>query len=116
MGFSLGKFRALPAAMLAARPGWPYAEMLSRWDASRDKGNRITTRVPCGDYFHVRDDALRAHATQVDPDGPWFRAPLELQKKAWPTEDYELARSLVESTGNGMEDDLFAGARETVCA
>jgi mycothiol S-conjugate amidase len=116
MGFSLAKFRAIHEAMLAAGLESPYAEMLSRWDASRDKGSRITTRVPCGDYFHVRDDALRAHATQVDPDGPWFRAPLELQKKAWPTEDYELARSLVEPSGDGTEDDLFAGIRESVCA
>jgi len=116
MGFSLAKFRAIHEAMLAAGLESPYAEMLSRWDASRDKGSRITTRVPCGDYFHVRDDALRAHATQVDPDGPWFRAPLELQKKTWPTEDYELARSLVEPSGDGTEDDLFAGIRESVCA
>jgi mycothiol S-conjugate amidase len=116
MGFSLAKFRAVHEAMLAAGLESPYGEMLSKWDASRDKGNRITTRVPCGDYFHVRDDALRAHATQVDPDGPWFRAPLELQKKAWPTEDYELARSLVEPYGDGIEDDLFAGIRESVCA
>jgi mycothiol S-conjugate amidase len=68
--------------------------------------------VACGDYFHVRDDALRAHATQVDPDGFWFRVPMEIQKAAWPTEDYELARSLVDT--NLPEDDLFAGVRETL--
>jgi mycothiol S-conjugate amidase len=116
MGFSLAKFRAIHEAMLAAGLESPYAEWLDNWDESRDKGSRITTRVPCADYFQVRDDALRAHATQVDPDGPWFRAPLEIQKKAWPTEDFELARSLVERTGDGVEDDLFAGVRETVCA
>ena len=52
-----------------------------------DKGERITTRVECADYFPVRDDALRAHATQVDPDGFWFQVPMELQQRAWPTED-----------------------------
>ena len=57
---------------------------------------RITTRVPCADYFPVRDKALLAHATQIDPDGPWFAVRCELQQKAWPTEDYELARPLVE--------------------
>jgi mycothiol S-conjugate amidase len=94
----------------------PYTEWLANWDdgGPRDKGHRITTRVPCADFFEVRDDALRAHATQVDPDGGWFRVPLALQRKAWPTEDYELARSLVNS--EPPEDDLFAGVLETVCA
>jgi mycothiol S-conjugate amidase len=35
--------------------------------------------------------------------------PLEVHQKAWPTEDYELARSLVEA--ELPEDDLFAGLR-----
>ena len=35
----------------------------------------------------------------------------ELQQKVWPTEDYELARSLVET--ELPEDDLFAGIRGT---
>jgi len=70
----------------------------------------VTTQVPCGDYFDVRDRALIAHATQVDPTSFWFACPLELQQKAWPTEDYELARSLVEAPT--PEDDLFAGVRE----
>ena len=30
---------------------------------------RVTTRVECSEYFAQRDDALRAHATQIDPDG-----------------------------------------------
>jgi mycothiol S-conjugate amidase len=30
----------------------------------------------------------------------------------WPTEDYELARSVVDTTT--PEDDLFAGVRDTV--
>jgi mycothiol S-conjugate amidase len=57
----------------------------------------------------VRDEALRAHATQVDPDGPWFHVPLEIQQEVWPTEDFELARCLVDTTV--PEDDLFAGIR-----
>jgi mycothiol S-conjugate amidase len=30
---------------------------------------RVTTRVPCSDYFTQRDEALKAHATQIDPNG-----------------------------------------------
>ena len=38
--------------------------------------------------------------------------PAEVQRAAWPTEDYHLARSLVDA---GLpEDDLFAGIRERV--
>jgi mycothiol S-conjugate amidase len=57
---------------------------------------------------------LRAHATQVDPDGWWFKVPLAIQQQAWPTEDFELARSIVDSPL--PEDDLFAGVRERVRA
>ena len=103
MGFSLAKFRAVHEAMLAAGLESPYAEMLSRWDASRDKGSRITTRVPCADFFAVRDQALLAHATQIDPGSSWFACPLEVQQAAWPTEDYHLARALV-NAGRPEED------------
>jgi mycothiol S-conjugate amidase len=112
MSFSLPRVRALHEAMLAAGLDSPYAEWLEKWDPARDKGRRITTRVPCAEYFEVRDDALRAHATQVDPDGPWFHVPLSVQKEAWPTEDYELVRCVVDRSES--EDDLFAGIRESV--
>jgi len=115
LGFSRRRLAALHEAMLAAGIESPYAEWLDNWsdsDDERDKGPRITTRVACGEYFHVRDDALRAHATQVDPDGWWFSVPLELQRSVWPTEDYELARSVVDAPL--PEDDLFAGVRETL--
>jgi mycothiol S-conjugate amidase len=113
--FTKAKFTALHEGMLAAGLESPYAEMVERWeDDGRDKGHRITTQVDCASYFQVRDDALRAHATQVDPDGFWFRAPMEVQQRVWPTEDYELVRSMVDSPL--PEDDLFAGVRDTVDA
>jgi mycothiol S-conjugate amidase len=115
MGFSKERVTALHEAMLGAGLKSPYAEWLEKWgesDDARDKGPRVTTRVVCDGYFSVRDDALRAHATQVDPDGFWFQVPLEIQRAAWPTEDYELARSLVDAPL--PEDDLFSGVRETL--
>ncbi|NYH45040.1 mycothiol S-conjugate amidase [Micromonospora jinlongensis] len=114
IGFSKGKIMALHEGMLAAGLESPYEEWLKRWEDRPDKGPRITTRVECADYFTVRADALRAHATQVDPDGFWFQVPMELQQRAWPTEDYELARSMVDSPL--PESDLFAGVRETAHA
>jgi mycothiol S-conjugate amidase len=68
---------------------------------------RLTTRVPCADWFEVRDRALLAHATQVEPGGWWFQVPQEVQREVWPTEDYQLARSLIE-VGTLPESDLFA--------
>jgi mycothiol S-conjugate amidase len=115
MTFSKPRVVALHEAMLAAGLASPYEKWLEQWDDSRDRSARITTRVPCAEWFPVRDDALRAHATQVDPDGPWFQVPMEIQQRVWPTEDYELVRSLVGDTGPD-EDDLFAGVREAVTA
>ncbi|MBD0292230.1 MAG: mycothiol conjugate amidase Mca [Jiangellaceae bacterium] len=87
----------------------PYAERLAEWEPDPEYDRRVTTRVPCAEFFAVRDKALLAHATQIDPDGSWFAVPLDVRQQAWPTEDYELARSLVDS--QLPEDDLFAGLR-----
>ncbi|MFI9816232.1 mycothiol conjugate amidase Mca [Saccharothrix variisporea] len=114
-GFSRAKLLAFHEAMIARGEESPYAEWLAGWDADKpDVIERVTTRVECADYFPVRDEALKAHATQIDPDSRWFAVPLEMQREVWPTEEYELARSLVDSTL--PEDDLFAGVREKVTA
>ena len=69
---------------------------------------RITTRVPIGEFYDVRERALLAHATQVDPNERfWFGLPTEVAREVHPFDDYVLARSLVDSTP--PEDDLFAG-------
>ncbi|MEV0127369.1 mycothiol conjugate amidase Mca [Dactylosporangium sp. NPDC050688] len=109
MGWSKARMLALHEAMIEATGESPYTEWLQRWEERDDKGDRVTTRVPCGEFFEARDDALRAHATQVDPDGFWFAVPLNIQQKIWPTEDYELVRSHVDT--RTPEDDLFAGVR-----
>jgi mycothiol S-conjugate amidase len=112
MGFTKKRVETLHAALVAEGLPSPYEEWLKNWDSGRDKTNRITTRIECADYFEVRDDALRAHATQVDPNGSWFSVPREFQMKHWPTEDYELVRSFVDS--RIPEDELFAGVRERI--
>lgn len=104
---------ALDAVMHENGLDSPYRERLANWPEDPKQAERLTTFIPASDYFQVRDDALRAHATQVDPDGFWFAVPLALQRKAWPTEDYQLAQSHVSSSL--PEDDLFAGI-PTTCA
>ncbi|MFK5645423.1 mycothiol conjugate amidase Mca [Ornithinimicrobium sp. LYQ121] len=107
-GWSVERMERLDAAMVEAGHEPPYRDWLV--NLRRRPPRALTTRVPCADHFAARDDALRAHATQVDPDGHWFEVPLELQRQAWPTEDFELARSLVPVSV--PEEDLFAGVRE----
>jgi mycothiol S-conjugate amidase len=114
LGFHKPRIVALDDAAVAAGIDSPFREWLDSWEDKPEDADRLTTRVQCGDYFAVRDAALRAHATQVDPKGRWFAIPLPLQQQAWPTEDYQLARSLVETTI--PEDDLFAGLRAPVDA
>ena len=114
-GFSKERWTKLHEAMLAAGLESPFTEWLDKWTETEEqtqKAARVTTRVVCDEYFSVRDDALRAHETQVDPDGFWFKVPSEIQRSVWPTEDFELARSFVDTTA--PEDDLFAGVRETL--
>jgi mycothiol S-conjugate amidase len=113
-GWTRARMLALHEGMLAAGLESPYQEWLDKPSDRPDRGDKITTRVECGEYFEVRDNALRAHATQVDPDGFWFKIPLEIQQKVWPTEDFELVRTLVQSPV--PESDLFAGIRESVQA
>ena len=98
---------ALDQAMTDRGLTSPYSERLRDWPPDPEHAARVTTRVECARYFSVRDRALLAHATQVDPEGAWFHIPLDVHKTVWPTEDWELVRSHVEVSL--PEDDLFAG-------
>jgi mycothiol S-conjugate amidase len=85
----------------------PYDET---WLEAPSDDERITTRVPIGEWFDVRLEALLAHATQVDPTSSfWFGLPREVARTVHPFDEYILAESLVSA---GLpEDDLFAGLR-----
>ncbi len=107
--FNRPRTQALHDAMVEHGLESPWAERLKDWPIEPEWDARITTRVPCAEYFGVRDQALLAHATQIDPDGFWFAVPRELQERVWPHEDFELVDSKVET--NLPEDDLFAGIR-----
>jgi mycothiol S-conjugate amidase len=86
----------------------PFGKWLKHWKPEHDVfADRVTTRVECAAYFSQRDDALRAHTTQIDPNSDFFAAPIAWQQRLWPTEDFELARSKVPV--NLPETELFAG-------
>jgi mycothiol S-conjugate amidase len=108
VGFSRPRMTAMHEALLEMGVESPFKEWLERWEDRPDR--TVTTRIVCGDWFDRRDKALLAHATQIDPDGWFFSIPRDVQARVWPTEDYELARTLV--TSEIPEDDLFAGIRD----
>jgi mycothiol S-conjugate amidase len=109
MTFTKERVAALHEACLAIGIESPWAKWLEDWKDDPTDTHHVTTRVPCSEYFGLRDRALLAHASQVDPNGRWFLLPLEVQASAWPTEDFMLASSTVEVPAD--EDDLFAGLR-----
>jgi mycothiol S-conjugate amidase len=71
----------------------------------------ITTEIDTSEWAHVREDALRAHATQVDPSSPfWFGLPADVAAELGHFDEYHLARNL--TTSEPPEDDLFAGIEQ----
>ena len=71
----------------------------------------VTTEIDISQWAGVRDEALRAHATQVDPNSPfWFGLPPEVTAELGHYEEYHLAHNC--SGSEPPEDDLFAGVRE----
>src|SRR3546814_19642651 len=73
----------------------PYsAEWLDRpW-----QDHRITTMIDIEGYADVRFDALLAHATQIDPESPfWFRLPREVAATVHPYAAYIPATTLGEA-------------------
>ncbi|NKY99889.1 MULTISPECIES: mycothiol conjugate amidase Mca [Nocardiopsis] len=112
VSFPPERFEALADVLAARGLENPFEEWMKRI-GDRDRPRwEITTRVHCSEYFDVADEALKAHATQVDPNGFWFAVPNEVVAEAWPSEDYHLVRSLVDT--EVPEKDLFAGVREAV--
>src|SRR3954453_212728 len=82
VGFSPERFDALHQAMIAKGIESPFEERRKRWDEMKEKfrAPKVTTRVPVADWFERRDQALLAHATQVDPNGWFFAVPLGLRR------------------------------------
>jgi len=113
LGFHKLRLIALHEAALEETGSSPFAEWLEEWEDRPEDQGRLTTQVACPEWFEVRELALKAHATQVDPEGDWFGISLETQSRVWPTEDFQLVRTHVEIEADelGIERDLFAGIR-----
>lgn len=108
--FPRERVMALHEAILASGSDSPFSEWLERRAdrPPRDEDQaEIAARIEIGSWLERRDEALRAHVTQVDPDGFWFQVPRDLERQAFPYECYLLLRSDVPA--EVPEDDLLAG-------
>jgi len=113
--WSRERIMALHEKMLELGLESPYAAWFERKpdDPPPPPPPVLTTRIEVGAYYGHRKQALLAHATQIDPESPfWFSLPDDIAATIHPYDDYVLARSLVDS--EPIEDDLFAGIREVV--
>ena len=108
--FNSHRVRAVHAAMVEAQH--PRAAEMEEFVAWMGDGpNLATSQVNVGDFLEARDDALRSHASQVAPDSTFFFWPHDIQRQAWPFEDYQLVESSVSTSL--PETDLFAGIEDT---
>ncbi|MDR1151008.1 MAG: mycothiol conjugate amidase Mca [Bifidobacteriaceae bacterium] len=107
--FSRERSRVLHEALISRGLDSPLSAWLERDATRKRRAADPTTRINVADYFEARDAALRAHATQIDPDGFFFAIPRDIEREVWPWEEFELAHSTVHV--DIPEDDLFAGLR-----
>jgi mycothiol S-conjugate amidase len=83
-------------------------EWFKRWEERGDTDAEVTTQIDIRGYYGIREKALLAHATQIDPNSAfWFGLPTEVTEELHPYEDYILAASRVDSPV--PEEDIFAG-------
>jgi len=66
--------------------------------------------VDANDFAEAKLAAMRAHATQIAVDGPFFALSNNLGNQVWGTEYFRLAKGQQGPTNeDGLETDLFAG-------
>jgi len=112
VSWSIARVKALHQAYLDRGEESAYASWFER-GFDTDRQDEFTTLIDVSDYLAKRRAALLAHRTQVDPEGHWMRLPDDVIRKVFPWEEFQLARSLVDTgvAEGEYEDDLFAGLR-----
>ena len=72
--------------------------------------DQLSAIVEANDYADAKIRAMKAHATQITVDGPFFALSNNLGNEVWGTEFYRLAKGVQGPTNeDGLETDLFAG-------
>jgi N-acetyl-1-D-myo-inositol-2-amino-2-deoxy-alpha-D-glucopyranoside deacetylase len=83
-------------------PDGPLASLLS-------DDEEIVAVIADSRYVGKKLEAMRVHATQIQPDGPFFAGLDVVGEQRWGREHYRLAAGQPFPTSNGWADDLFAG-------
>jgi mycothiol S-conjugate amidase len=111
--WSVKRMRLTHEKFLALGLESPFSEKrMARMLAAFEPPPEAHTIIEIRGFGHVMREALRAHATQVDPTLPaWFGLPPDVADEIYPFDEYQLVRNLTGSTG--AEDDLFAGVAES---
>jgi mycothiol S-conjugate amidase len=107
--WSRKRFDAMHEKFLELGMESPFSD--ARWRERPSQDERITRSIDISGYNHVRLDALLAHATQIDPNSPfWFGLPRDVAVTIHPYDEYVRSFSTVDVPT--PEHDLFAGVRE----
>lgn len=71
----------------------------------------VTAVIDANDYVAAKMAAMKAHATQIELDGPFFALSNHLGLQVWGNEYYSLVKgqAFQPFNGEGRETDLFAG-------
>ncbi|UPK74091.1 N-acetyl-1-D-myo-inositol-2-amino-2-deoxy-alpha-D-glucopyranoside deacetylase [Nocardioidaceae bacterium SCSIO 66511] len=60
-------------------------------------------------YVEAKLDAMRAHATQITDDSPFFAFSNDIGNQVWGVEHYRLAKGASSAPDGELESDLFGG-------
>lgn len=104
--FTGTRLKALHDAMIDRTGESPYAGWIERLGGSQIPDRRTMGFDTTG-FIEQGRDALRAHRTQVDPDGFWFAVPTDLVESVYPWEDFEVL--FTEQPWDPTETHIFDG-------
>jgi N-acetyl-1-D-myo-inositol-2-amino-2-deoxy-alpha-D-glucopyranoside deacetylase len=111
--FPRSVMRAGIEALAALGESSPFESLLDVEDVPFAVPDELVTAAVDGRaYVTKKDAAMRAHATQITVDGPFFALSNNLGLEVLGVEYYRLVRGERGPSGqapNGWEDDLFAG-------
>ncbi|MEV0286680.1 MULTISPECIES: N-acetyl-1-D-myo-inositol-2-amino-2-deoxy-alpha-D-glucopyranoside deacetylase [unclassified Kribbella] len=69
----------------------------------------IACVIDAGQYIDQKMNAMKAHATQITVDGPFFALSNNNGNEIWGSEAYRLVKGTAAPGPDGLEHDLFAG-------
>lgn len=104
--FTVQRIRMLHEASLDRGFASPFAHWIDEIPVDATDSDTVFG-VAVGDTLEIGRQALRAHRTQIDPNGRWFTLPTSVVAEVYPYEDFELMRSV--GTFDADARDLFAG-------